>query len=107
MLGLAANIAGNLFARATLLPKRVTPKLAARPYGNDKSFTAYFMNNIATRQRIVVAVVRKEDECGLACGCPCRGRCTRKAIEKVLAWFGTQLVALLFRRFLAQDNVDA
>lgn len=70
-------------------PQKPDRVLWTRPYGKARSFTSYTLNNPILRQRLVIAIVRKDDECGVSCGCACRGRCTHKAIEKLIAWCGT------------------
>ena len=54
---------------------------------NPDSLEACYVNILGQRVRHVVYAVPKSRMCGERCGCPCRGRCTKVAIEKILLWF--------------------
>jgi hypothetical protein len=52
----------------------------------NESLAVWLLNTVGERKRFTLAVCRKSETCGLKAQCPCRGRRTYSAIERVLAW---------------------
>ena len=56
--------------------------------GTRDCVQCYFVSFVGSKRnrRRAIMVMRKDWACGLACGCPCRGRCTFGAYEHFLRW---------------------
>ncbi len=55
--------------------------------GTRDSLECCYINALGQRARRAICCLPKSRFCGEECGCPCRGRCTKNAMDKVLLWF--------------------
>ena len=53
---------------------------------NTGTVLTYTINLLGSRTRRALVAVDKERLCGEACKCPCRGRCTLTAVERIISW---------------------
>ena len=55
--------------------------------GTVDSLETGYINALSMKRRHIVYALPKSRFCGEECGCPCRGRCTKNAIDNVVLFF--------------------
>ena len=59
--------------------------------GQVDSIETAYINALSMKRRHIVYALPKSRYCGEECGCPCRGRCTKNAIDKIMLFLHSML----------------